>query len=79
MDICRCRQRHHNRGEVAQVNAERFFASPFVARCALNVVVALAIVMVVMVGYGASHRRDVPETRIHECALVLTREGHSCR
>ena len=59
---------------------ERFFASPLVARMALNVVVFLAIMMVAVVGFAASHRDDRPATTIHPCALVLDRTGRQvCR
>lgn len=55
---------------------ERFFASPLVARCVLNVVVFLAVVLVITVGFAAQ-RGD--RTEIHPCALVQTRTGQECR
>ena len=57
---------------------ERFFASPLVARMALNVVVFLSLVLVVTVGFAAQ-RRSEPSTTIEPCALVLTRSGQECR
>jgi len=62
------------------MSIERFFASPFVARCALNVVFFLAVVMVLSVGFAATHHRP-QDAVIDPCALVLdARSGQQqCR
>ncbi len=49
-------------------------------RAACMVAVFLAVVMTLTVLWGAMHRYSADrDTRIHDCALVLTRSGQECR
>lgn len=62
------------------MSIERFFASPLVARCVLNVVIFWAVMAVACVGYAASHKDVRPSTYIDDCAMVLDRSGQQhCR
>ncbi len=46
---------------------------------AVIVVICLTLVLACSVAYRATHRAERPDTVIHPCALVLTRNGQECR
>jgi purine-cytosine permease-like protein len=63
----------------AGMTIEEFFGSRRTAAAALNVVIAMVLILVVLVGYRATHHVD-RSVQVHPCAMVLTREsGPECR